>query len=166
LKPSEPTLRTGIRTAMLATVLLGTLTAAVAAPKVVEAFNTTTWPALQQARQPLAVVFTTTDCSHCPAVIDQLARSLRAQRGGAKLVTVVMDLTPGEADAQLLATTHYRQGDRLLAFDGPAAALRHQVNPAWRGVTPYVALLRPGELPRFVMGPPQAGDLQLWLNRR
>lgn len=162
MKPSEQTLRRLALATLWATALSGAFSAAVAAPKAVEAFDATTWPALQQARQPLAVVFTTTDCSHCPAVVEQLARSLRAQRGGARLVTVVMDVSPGEADAELLSTAHYRRADRLLAFDGSAAALRHQVNPAWRGVTPYVALLRPGQPVTFVMGPPSAQDLKDW----
>ena len=162
MKPSEHTRRRLALATLLATALSGPFSAAVAAPKAVEAFDATTWPALQQARQPLAVVFTTTDCSHCPAVVEQLARSLRAQRGGARLVTVVMDVSPGEADAALLATAHYRQADRLLAFDGAAAALRYRVNPAWRGVTPYVALLRPGQPVTFVMGPPSAQEVKDW----
>ena len=83
---------------LLATALSGACSAAVAAPKAVEAFDATTWPALQQARQPVAVVFTTTDCSHCPAVVEQLARAVQQRRDGARLVTVVMDVPPGEAD--------------------------------------------------------------------
>lgn len=162
MKPSEHTRRRLTLATLWATALSGAFSAAVAAPKAVEAFDATTWAALQQARQPLAVVFSTTDCSHCPAVVEQLARSVRAQHGGARLVTVVMDVSPGEADAALLATAHYRQADRLLAFDGPAAALRHQVNPSWRGVTPYVALLRPGQPAKFVMGPPSAQEVKDW----
>lgn len=166
MKPSEPNLRPRIRTALVATALLAGLTAAVAAPKAVEAFDATTWPALQQARQPMAVVFTTTDCSHCPAVVEQLAQTVQQRRDGARLITVVMDMPPGEADAQLLATAHYRRCDRLMAFDGPVATLRYQVNPAWRGVTPYVALLRPGQPVKFVMGAPSAQDLKDWSSAR
>jgi len=136
--------------------------AAAAAPKGVEPFGADTWSALQAAHAPTAVVFTTTDCSHCPAVVEQLARAVQQRRDGARLVTVVMDVPPGEADAELLATPHYRRAGRLLAFDGAAAALRYRVNPAWRGVTPYVALLRPGQPVTFVMGPPSAQDVKDW----
>ena len=150
-----------------AVVLLATLAAAaLAAPQAVESFDAEAWARLKQAKQATAVVFTTTDCSHCPAVVEQLARVIQPRRAVARLVTVVMDVPPGEADVQLLATAHYRQADRLLAFDGPAAGLRHQVNPAWRGVTPYVVLLRPGQPPRFVMGPPSAQDLKDWSGAR
>ena len=34
--------------------------------------------------------------------------------------------------------------------------------PAWRGDTPYLARLRPGEAPAWVTGPPAPGDLDTW----
>ena len=55
MKPSEHTRRRLALATLLATALSGACSAAVAAPKAVEAFDATTWPALQQARQPVAV---------------------------------------------------------------------------------------------------------------
>ena len=65
-------------------------------------------------------------------------------------------------DAGLLANPHYASAQRLLAFDGQQAALRHAVNPSWRGVTPYVALLRPGAAPTFSLGMPSDAQLRAW----
>ena len=142
---------------------LGLCTAAAAAPRSVEAFDAAGWAALRDdPRHPAIVVFTSTDCAHCPAVIESLSRDRRLRRSGGRLVAVVMDVAPGESDALLLRSPHYRRADRLLAFSGQAPALRHAVNPAWRGVTPYLALLRPGEAPTWVTGPPAPEDLDAW----
>lgn len=136
-----------------------------AAPQAVEAFTADTWPALQAGlKAPLAVVFTTTDCGHCPAAIEHLAARLHRHGGGARLAAVVMDAAPGADDAPLLATPHYRVADRLFAFDGQAAALRYRANPAWRGVTPYVALLAPGRPARWVTGEPSPDEVRAWLD--
>jgi len=60
------------------------------------------------------------------------------------LIVVVMD---GMADMDLLNEAHYATADRLFIFsesDAPAnsiAALQYSINPKWRGITPYVALL-------------------------
>lgn len=146
--------------------LLASVTLAVQAapPRAVEAFDSSTWPALQGGLQrPAAVVFTTTDCAHCPAVIQGLARALQQRHLPARLMVVVMDQAPGEDDAALLADAHYQPADRLLAFDGQAAALRHGVNPQWRGVTPYVALLAPKAPALAVTGSPSPSDLDTWV---
>ena len=134
-----------------------------AAPVRVETFDARTWQALQGSLTArTAVVFTTTDCAYCPGVLRQLADEIRKRRLDATLVAVVMDVAPGEVDAQLLDDPHHRGVDRLLAFSGQAPALRHSVNPAWRGVTPYIALLVPGAAPKWVTGPPSAGVLESW----
>jgi hypothetical protein len=149
----------------LALVLLVGAGAAGAAPRAVEPFDETTWAALQGDKAtPSVVVFTTTDCAHCPAVIEQLAVELRQRQLGATLVAVVMDQAPGEDDAALLANAHYRGATRLLAFAGPAAALRHQVQPRWRGVTPFVAFIAPPAATVTVAGPPPAEMLQRYVN--
>jgi hypothetical protein len=141
--------------------LLAAAAAATAAPRAVEVYDETTWAALQGERAtPSVVVFTTTDCVHCPAVIARLATELQQRRLGAQLVAVVMDQAPGEDDAALLADTHYQAATRVLAFAGPAAALRHQVQPRWRGVTPFVAFIAPPAPPVSVTGPPPADMLQ------
>lgn len=138
--------------------------ASVAAPaRRVEPFDLSTWPQLARTSQrPTVVVFSTTDCSHCPAVLKALHAHSARQHLQAPLVAVVMDMVPGEDDASLLDDPHYAMAHRLLAFDGPPAALRHAVNPAWRGVTPYVALLRPGAAPTFALGMPSDAKLRAW----
>jgi hypothetical protein len=137
---------------------------ALAAPGSVEPFDAGTWKALQAGvGQPTAVVFTTTDCGHCPAVIDSLATRLKAAKGRAQLAVVVMDVPPGENDEALKTNAHYRRADRLLAFAGQAAALRYGVDPRWPGVTPYVVLLRPKTPAKAIIGPPAAADVSAWL---
>ena len=138
-----------------------------AAPRTVEVFDRPAWAGLQVGLSaPAIVVFTATYCAHCPAVIDQLAQDKRRLQPHASLIAVVMDTVPGDNDARLLRDPHYRPVDRLFAFQGQAAALRHGVDPAWRGITPYVAFLRPGEPPQWVTGPPSAQDLAAWARRR
>ena len=133
-----------------------------AAPRQVEAFDASAWPALQAGlKQPAVVVFSTTDCAHCPAVLAQLHQHIGRRR--AALIAVVMDLVPGQDDAALKADAHYRHADRLFAFDGQAPALRHAVDPRWRGVTPYVVFLTPGSPPKAVTGPPPAAHVEAWL---
>lgn len=140
--------------------------AAPAAPEAatrVEAFDAPAWKQFVEAPgRPTIVVFSTTDCSHCPGVLKTLAAHPLRQRQKAPLVAVVMDLAPGEEDDALLHSPHYAHASRLMAFAGQAAALRHAVNPAWRGMTPYVALLRPGAAPRFVLGMPAEAELRAW----
>lgn len=147
-----------------ATLLLGAPVHA--APARVERFTPTTWRQWQATlSRPTAVVFTTTDCAYCPAVVAALRSALaegRLRAAGAELAAVVMDVAPGADDAALLADAHYRPADRLLAFDGPAGALRHAVEPRWRGVTPAVALLAPGLAPRWIVGTPNQAQLADW----
>lgn len=132
----------------------------------VHPFDGQTWQALRQQvdarRQPQLVVFSATWCAVCPGVIAQLAGDPRRRRAGAALWVVLSDVAPGEADARLLASPHHAGADRLLAFDGPAAAIRHAVDPRWRGVAPFVAWLAPGLPPQFVQGAPAATDLERW----
>ncbi len=136
---------------------------AMAAPRTVEAFDAGTWPTLQSTlKAPAVVVFSTTDCAHCPAVIEQLSRGIVQRKLKASLLVVVMDAVPGEADADLLQNPHFQPAHRLLAFDGQAPALRHAVNPRWRGVTPYVVFLAPKQPAVAVTGPPDRHDIDAW----
>lgn len=138
-----------------------------AAPRGVEPFAADTWPALQASlKKPTLVVFSSTSCGNCPAVMNELAADLRRRRIDATLMAVVTDMAPGEDDAHLLRQLHYRVAERLFAFDGQAPALRHRVNPAWRGATPYVGLLVPGQPVRWVTGAPSAADLDGWATSR
>jgi hypothetical protein len=141
----------------------GAALACQAAPPKIEGFDVQAWNALLASTgKPTAVVFTTTDCAYCPGVLRQLSDEIRQRRLDATLVAVVMDVGPGEDDARLLSDPHHRDVDRLLAFSGQAAALRHAVNPAWRGVTPYIAFLAKGTAPRWVTGPPPSQAVNEW----
>lgn len=135
---------------------------ALAAPGGVQAFGVDTWSNLQRsAVRAQAVVFTTTECVHCPAVIDRLAAALGKAPRRVGLAVVVMD--GREQQAALLGDRHYRLADRLYAFDGDALALRYRVNPEWRGLTPYVVLLPANGPARYFNGAPPAAALQAFL---
>lgn len=50
-----------------------------AAPKGVESLHAPTWKAFGSGmKRPTVVVFATTDCAYCPAVIEQMAHPRRA----------------------------------------------------------------------------------------
>lgn len=142
--------------------LLSASAGALAAPPAVQPFGLQTWGDLQRAgAMPQVVVFSTTDCSHCPTVIDQLAAALRKSPAKPRLVAVVMDGAGQEA--ALLTDRHYRQADALHVFDGDAVSLRYRVNPDWRGLTPYVVLLSARGVPRYFNGAPPAAALRAFL---
>lgn len=141
-----------------------------AAPLRIEAFETGTWAGLQAQvglqQRPALVCFSATWCAVCPQAILRLAGDARRTARRIPLWVVVSDVAPGEDDTRLLVAAHYRVADRLLAFDGPAAALRHTVDPRWRGVMPTVAWLAPGRPPAVVQGEPGAAELDRWLGPR
>lgn len=147
--------------------LLAAATAAHAAPAAVEPFDADTWRSLQReardSRRPVLVAFSATWCAVCPGVIERLGEDARRTRAGVPLVVVLTDVAPGESDTRLLGAAHYRRADRLMAFDAPAAAVRHAVDPTWRGTVPFVAWLVPGQAPQLVQGEPPAGQLARWL---
>jgi hypothetical protein len=72
---------------------------------------------------------------------------------------VLTDGEPAERRA------HHGLADRLFAFEGPEAAIRYSIHAEWRGVVPYVALLRPGRAPEFVRGEPDEATLARWWGR-
>jgi hypothetical protein len=110
--------------------------------------------------RPAAVIFSTTDCSHCPAIIASMAEQLKTRKPHVPLIVVVMD---GEGQTDLLQEPHYQPANRLFVFKGQTAALQYGVNPSWRGITPYVALLPRGGEMKLVMGKPSTLEMQNWL---
>ena len=136
-----------------------------AAPPRPQAFGRGSWTRLSGSLpRPAMVVFSATWCVNCPAVIEDLSTITRARPGGARLVVVVMD---GAGDPRVTREPHYRLADRLMVFQGDDAALRFSVNPDWRGVTPYVALLgADGAAPVFVSGRPSDEQLSAWAQAR
>jgi hypothetical protein len=142
-------------TAMVA--LSGPAPAAQAAPPV-EPFDAATWGRLRaQLPRPAIVVFSTTYCAHCPEVFAYLAQAIRQRGLAGPLVAVVMD---GEERPGFAGDPHFRLASRLFAFRGDEIALRHAVDPRWRGETPYVALLRAGADPVFVAGRPTEEQIE------
>jgi thiol-disulfide isomerase/thioredoxin len=134
-----------------------------AAPPSVERFDAVAWERLQkELPRPAVVVFTATYCASCPAVLEKLSRTLEARERKGEVVAVVID----EADErELLGSKHYVHASRLFVFDGNEASLRYRVDPRWRGVTPYVALL-PAQGPlQFVPGTPTDAQLAQWIGK-
>jgi hypothetical protein len=131
-----------------------------AAPRV-EPFDAETWGRLKATLpRPAVVVFTTTYCATCPEVFEGLGTEIRARRPGAPLVAVVLD---GEALGHRPRDAHLARADRLFAFRGPQeAALRHAVDPSWRGVTPWVALIAADGSVSFGGGTPTRDRMDVW----
>jgi hypothetical protein len=133
-----------------------------AAPRA-EPFDAQTWARLKASLpRPAVVVFTTTHCATCPGVFEALHAEIRARRPGALLVAVVMD---GEALGGRPRESHLAHASRLYAFRGQEAALRHAIDPGWRGVTPWVALLGAEGEPSFGGGTPSRERLDAWIGR-
>ena len=134
---------------------------AAAAASRIENFDGQSWSRLQkELPRPSAVVFSTTDCSHCPAIIAALGQQLKNRQPLVPLVVVVMD---GEGQDDLLQEPHYLPANRLFVFKGQTAALQFSVSSAWRGVTPYVALLpRVGPV-SLILGKPSTQEVGSWL---
>ena len=131
-----------------------------AAPPTVESFDATTWKHLQQELpRPAVVVFTATYCASCPALLAHMAKQLQERGIKTPIVAVVID----EADKhELLTSEHYRLASRLFLFDGNEVALRYEVDPRWRGITPYVALMPAHGKSVFVSGTPTDEQLSVW----
>lgn len=147
--------------AVLALPALGLVRPAVAAAQGVADFDAATWARLlQSGPRPAAYVFTTTWCSTCPAVFELLHETITAARQRVELVAVVMDAQ----GARALAHAHHYQGiTRLYAFQGFEPEIRRAVDPKWRNITPYVALLGRNGSDQRVIGPPDEGRLRAWL---
>lgn len=152
--------KTYVRGAAAMVLALG-VAAAQAAPQKIEQFDGQSWQRLQNALpRPAVVIFSTTDCTHCPKAIAAAAEQIRAHRTAIPLVVVVMD---GAEHPHLLHDPHYRQASRLFVFQGQTAALQYTVNPKWRGITPYVALLPKNGAATLITGTPSQQEFGLWL---
>jgi hypothetical protein len=125
-------------------------------------FDTTSWRALlKSGPRPAAYVFTTTYCSTCPEVFELLAKFIQSSGKKVELVAVVMDVS---GDLALRHAHHYMGATRIYAFDGFEPEIRQTVDPSWRNITPYVALLGSHGKDERVIGPPSAVQLKTWLS--
>lgn len=126
---------------------------AAALPKGVLPFSSSTWQAMKrELPRPAVVVFTTTDCAYCPDVIEDLSNEFKNATPKVAILVVVMD--GAYKPVSWLAEPHYRKADRLYAFQGQEAAIRFGIDPKWRGVTPFVAMLGKAGEPQLVVGRP------------
>lgn len=125
-----------------------------------EEFSTKSWASLLEKNQgPAIAVFTTTDCSHCPEVIDYLHRYVQRQAAAAMTIRLYLIVMDGLDEPELLRQGHYLLAHKLLVFSANRNALQYSVNPKWRGLTPYVALIQQHQA-EFVVGKPDAEKLQ------
>jgi hypothetical protein len=143
---------------------------ATAAPPEVESFDGRTWELLKRdSPRPAAIVFTATYCASCPAVIAKLAETLQQRGAKSEVVAVVIDEAAIDGEAgrrELLASAHYKSASRLFLFSGNEAALRYRVDPRWRGVTPFIALLGADGKVTFSTGAPSDAQTAAWLNKK
>ena len=131
-----------------------------AAPKA-ELFEAASWERLSHdPGHPAIVVLSTTDCVHCPGVIRSLAREKSRYPGNPRLIAVVMD---GGLD--IVGKSPYNLAERVFVFGKNPQALRYSVNPDWRGVTPYIALLSPYRPIQYLVGPPAERDIRAFFAR-
>lgn len=133
-----------------------------AAPKVL-VFDQSTWATWQQQKKrPHVLVFSRSDCAHCPAVLKQIALELKQRHLKAGLGVVLMD---GIEVAQAIADEpYYKVVNQFYAASVDETKLRYAINPTWPGITPYVAIMdKRGQL-HFVMGPPSKALFDQTLN--
>lgn len=131
-----------------------------AAPPHVELFHAGTWQQLQSSLpRPAAVVFTATYCASCPAVLEKLRDTLRERQLTQTVVAVLIDDVEDDAS---LSSHHFAAASRLFVFAGDEAKLRYGVDPRWRAITPYVALLGKNKV-EFVAGMPNDAQVADWL---
>lgn len=157
--------RRSVTTCLLTTLLLpaGYALAAQSTPPVrkVAPFDTSTWAELMaRGPRPAAYVFTTTYCSTCPEVFEQLHTTIVKSRKKVPLTAVVMDV-PG--DAALRHARHYKGITQMYAFDGFEPEIRQTVDPKWPNITPYVVLVGRDGLAQRCIGTPEADALKRWL---
>ena len=137
----------------------------------VQAFNEDTWAKLRKTGpKPAAYLFTTTYCSACPAVFQEVRDAAgksksnnerkNKSRVSPELIVVMMD---AEGPDALRHVAHFRGMTQLFSFDGYEPAIRSTIDPAWRNITPYVVLVdRHGGIQTGI-GSPTPQSLKRWL---
>jgi len=120
-------------------------------------FELDSWQKLVHSSGNAAVVFTSTHCVHCPGLVADLLGDRKQRRQGYKILVVMTD--GGALD---LGKSPYNKADSSYFFIGNTQALRYTVNPSWRGVTPYVALISSAGGVQFYSGSPPRDSLLRW----
>lgn len=127
----------------------------------VHAFNEGTWAALMKTGpRPAAYMFTTSYCSVCPAVFQEVREATKSSRVRPELIVVMMDV---EGTHALHHASHFTGMTQLFSFDGYEPAIRATIDPSWRLITPFVVLVdRHGAVQKGV-GSPSPQSLKRWL---
>ena len=127
----------------------------------IKAFNEETWAKLlKTGPRPAAYMFTTSYCTACPAVFQEVRDATSKSRTRTELIVVMMD---AEGPNALRHASHFKGMTQLFSFDGYEPAIRSTVDPTWRNITPYVVLIdRKGGIQKGV-GSPTSQSLQQWL---
>ncbi len=127
----------------------------------VKPFNEETWARLlKNGPRPAAYMFTTTYCSACPAVFQEVRDASKASKARPELIVVMMD---AEGPNALRHASHFKGMTQFFSFDGYETAIRSSIDPGWRNITPYVVLVdRQGGVQRGV-GSPTSESLRQWL---
>lgn len=127
----------------------------------VKPFTDGTWATLlRSGPRPAAYMFTTTYCSACPAVFQEIRDAPRKRKVHPELMVVLMDADASHAHRH---ASHFKGMTQLYVFEGHEPAIRSTIDPTWRNITPYVVLIdRLGHIQR-VVGSPTPASLRQWL---
>lgn len=127
----------------------------------VKPFDEGTWAKLlKTGPRPAAYMFTTTYCSACPAVFQEIRDATKKSKSTPELIVVLMD---AEGSNALRHASHFKGMTQLFSFDGYEPAIRSTIDPTWRNITPYVVLVdRNGVVQRGV-GSPTQRSFRKWL---
>jgi hypothetical protein len=105
-------------------------------------------------------MFTTSYCSACPAVFQEVRDVTSKSRTRPELIVVMMD---AEGPNALRHASHFKGMTQFFTFEGYEPAIRSTIDPTWRNITPYVVLIdRHGGIQRGV-GSPTSQSLKQWL---
>jgi thiol-disulfide isomerase/thioredoxin len=99
-------------------------------------FKPESFQAFIDQKTPSMIVFSASYCAHCPAVVRSLAKQSRRMAKPPRLIVV------------------------------SEMAIRHAVNPTWRGLTPFVVLVGKDGRASYFNGQPPGPDLQAWLSQQ
>lgn len=117
----------------------------------INAFTAETWSQmLKTIPRPAVIMFTSSDCTHCPGTLKNLRRIREEQRLKWSLSIVQIDEEAYDfGDAN----------DARWRFAGNIQRLQYSVNPKWRGITPYIVLLHSDGGTEFILGAPGKAQL-------
>lgn len=127
----------------------------------VKPFGEGTWGTLlKTGPRPAAYMFTTTYCSACPAVFQEIRDATHKSKVKPELIVVLMD---AEGPSALRHASHFKGMTQFFSFDGYEPAIRSTIDPTWRNITPYVVLVDRNGMVQRGVGSPTAQSFRQWL---